>query len=56
MTLACCTELSADQWPIEFILRSDQQKGFVLLPKRWVMERTDGWLHGCRCLNIDRII
>jgi transposase len=28
-------------------------KGFVLLPKRWTVERTYGWLHWCRRLNVD---
>lgn len=27
-------------------------KGFVLLPKRWTVARTYGWLHWCR-LNVD---
>jgi Transposase DDE domain len=30
-----------------------QAQGFVLVPKRWVVERTDGWLHWCRRLNVD---
>lgn len=33
------------------VLRSDDQKGFVLLPKRWVIERTFGWLNVCRRLS-----
>ncbi len=28
---------------LEIIKRSYQAKGFVLLPKRWVVERTFGW-------------
>src|SRR5512143_2354829 len=27
------------------ILRSDDQKGFMVLPRRWVVERTFGWFH-----------
>ena len=27
---------------------SRRQKGFVLLPKRWVVERTLAWLGRCR--------
>ncbi len=33
--LAAC-----DKWTIEIIKRSDTAKGFVLLPRRWVVERT----------------
>jgi transposase len=35
------------------IKRSDNAKGFVLLPKRWVVERTWGWLNWCRRLSKD---
>ncbi|NJN03880.1 MAG: transposase, partial [Leptolyngbyaceae cyanobacterium RM1_1_2] len=31
----------------------EQTKGFVLLKKRWVVERTFGWLMGCRRLVRD---
>ena len=30
--------------PFEIIKRSDDAKGFVVLPKRWVVERTFAWL------------
>ena len=29
---------------IEIIRRSEQQKGFQVLPRRWVVERTFGWM------------
>jgi transposase len=29
---------------IEIIRRSDDQKGFQVLPRRWVVERTFGWM------------
>ena len=29
---------------IEVIKRSDDQKGFKALPRRWVVERTFGWM------------
>jgi len=35
------------------VLRSDDQKGFVVLPKRWVVERTFAWLTQCRRLSKD---
>jgi transposase len=35
------------------VLRPQEQKEFVLLPKRWVVERTFGWLSWCRRLNRD---
>jgi putative transposase len=40
-------------WIIEVVLRPEGAKGFVLLPKRWTVERTYGWLHWCRRLNVD---
>jgi transposase len=36
-----------EKWPklgVEVVKRSDSQQGFVVLPKRWVVERTFGWL------------
>ena len=33
---------------IEIVKRSDQAKGFVTLPKRWIVERTIAWLNRCR--------
>jgi putative transposase len=32
-------------WILDVVLRPHDQKGFVLLPKRWTVERTYGWLH-----------
>jgi transposase len=34
----------------EIVKRSDQAKGFVVLPKRWIVERTIAWLGRCRRL------
>ncbi|HCN27800.1 MAG TPA: hypothetical protein DIT64_03255 [Verrucomicrobiales bacterium] len=39
---------------LEIVRRSEQAKGFVLLAKRWVVERTFGWLMKCRRLNRDQ--
>jgi putative transposase len=38
---------------LEVVLRSDKQKGFVILPKRWVVERTLAWLNNHRRLSKD---
>jgi transposase len=36
--------------PLEIVKRSDTTKGFQVLPKRWIVERTFGWLGRCRRL------
>jgi len=38
---------------IEIVRRSDQANGFVVLPKRWIVERTLAWLNRCRRLAKD---
>ena len=38
---------------LEIVRRSDTQKGFVALPRRWVVERTFGWLNNFRRLSKD---
>src|SRR5271165_7560378 len=37
----------------EIVRRCDRAKGFVVLPKRWIVERTIGWLNRCRRLAKD---
>jgi transposase len=37
----------------EIIKRSDRAKGFEVLPRRWVVERTLAWLNRCRRLAKD---
>ena len=41
------------QLETEIIMRSDHAKGFVVLPRRWVVERTIAWLNRCRRLAKD---
>ena len=38
---------------IEIVKRSDRVKGFVVQPRRWVVERTIAWLNRCRRLARD---
>jgi len=38
---------------VEIVKRSDHAKGFVVLPKRWIVERTFAWLGRCRRLTRD---
>ncbi len=41
------------QVDVEIVKRSDAAKGFTVLPKRWVVERTISWLNRCRRLAKD---
>ena len=41
------------KWTIDIIKRSDRVKGFEVLPRRWVVERTFAWLGRCRRLTKD---
>ncbi len=38
---------------VEIVKRSDTAKGFTVLPRRWIVERTIGWLNRCRRLAKD---
>ena len=37
----------------QIVKRSDTAKGFVVAPKRWIVERSIGWLNRCRRLAKD---
>ena len=41
------------RYQLSVVLRSDDQKGFVVLPRRWVVERTFAWLNHHRRLSKD---
>jgi len=40
-------------WTLEIVTRSDEQVGFQVQPKRWIVERTFGWLNRSRRLSKD---
>ena len=40
-------------WTVEIVKRSDTAKGFEVIPRRWVVERTFAWLGRCRRLAKD---
>jgi putative transposase len=40
-------------WIVEVVLRPKETKGFVLVKKRWIVERTLGWLRWSRRLVQD---
>jgi transposase len=40
-------------WSLEIVKRTDDLSGFRVLPRRWVVERTLGWLGRCRRLAKD---
>jgi transposase len=40
-------------WNVQIVKRSDTAKGFEVLPRRWVVERTFAWLGRCRRLAKD---
>lgn len=40
-------------WIWQVVLRRDYEKGFKVLPRRWVVERTFAWILNARRLNKD---
>jgi transposase len=45
--------IASAAWNIEVVKRPADQKGFEVLPKRWVVERTIAWINRCRRLAKD---
>jgi len=44
---------SVRDWTLDIVKRPEGAKGFVLLPRRWVVERTFGWFNRYRALSKD---
>ena len=42
-----------DGWKLEVVKRDREAEGFEVLPKRWIVERTFGWLGKSRQLSKD---
>jgi putative transposase len=40
-------------WTVEVVGAAKDQRGFVVQPKRWIVERTFGWLNRSRRLSKD---
>jgi transposase len=38
------------RWRLRIVRRAEASRGFVVLPKRWIAERTLAWLTRCRRL------
>lgn len=45
--------VTAGGWTLEIVRRPPEATGWVLLPKRWIVERTFAWLGKCRRLSKD---
>ncbi len=48
-----CEAMAGAAWTIEVVKRPADQKGFKVLPRRWVVERTIAWINRCRRLAKD---
>ena len=44
---------SFGNWVLEIVKRSDDVVGFAVLPKRWIVERTFGWIGRYRRMSKD---
>ena len=45
--------MDAFRWVVQVVLRPDVTQAFVVLKKRWIVERTFGWLNWYRRLSKD---
>jgi putative transposase len=45
--------IAQGEWELEVVERAPGVRGFRVQPKRWVVERTFGWLSRNRCLSKD---
>jgi putative transposase len=45
--------LAFAHWVLEIVEKPEGQKGFSVLPRRWVVERTFAWLYKFRRLSKD---
>lgn len=45
--------MRAAPWKIEVVKPPANQKGFEVIPRRWVVERTIAWINRCRRLAKD---
>ena len=50
---ALATDLAAYGWTLEVVQPTAAARGFAVLPKRWIVERTFGWWGQQRRLRID---
>ncbi len=41
------------EWQLDIVSKLAGQKGFVVLPKRWIVERSLAWFSRCRRLSKD---
>ena len=48
-----CWRLDGNRLKMEIVKRTDDVRGFKVLPRRWVVERTFGWLGRQRRLSKD---
>lgn len=45
--------MDAFPWVVQVVLHPEPPQGFVVLKKRWIVERTFGWLNWYRLLSKD---